>query len=40
MNDPQHDDDETPGLPPEIEQLLRNLNGGEVDPQMAQMMLP
>ena len=38
MNDPQHDDDETPGLPPEIEQLLRNLTGGEVDPQMAQMM--
>ena len=38
MTDPQHDDDETPGLPPEIEQLLRNLTGGEVDPQMAQMM--
>ena len=38
MTDPQHDDDETPGLPPEIEQLLRNLTGGELDPQMAQMM--
>jgi putative hydrolase len=38
VTDPQHDDDETPGLPPEIEQLLRNLTGGEVDPQMVQMM--
>ena len=38
MTDPQHDDDETPGLPPEIEQLLRELTGGEVDPQMASMM--
>ena len=38
MTDPQHDDDETPRLPAEIEQLLRGLTGGEVDPQMAEMM--
>ena len=38
MTDPQPDDDDTPGLPPEIEQLLRDLTGGEVDPQLASMM--
>ena len=33
------DDDDTPDLPPEIEQLLRGLTGGGgVDPQLAQMM--
>ena len=37
MNDP-HDDD-APGLPPEIEKLLRELTGGApVDPQLASMM--
>ncbi|NHA66905.1 zinc-dependent metalloprotease [Phycicoccus flavus] len=37
---PDHgDDDETPDLPPEIEQVLRGLTGGgELDPQLAQMM--
>ncbi len=38
MTDPQHDDDDTPGLPPEIEELLRGLTGGEIDPQMVSMM--
>lgn len=39
MTDPQHDDDDTPRLPPEIEQLLSGLTGGgEVDPQLASMM--
>ena len=38
MTDPQPDDDDTPRLPAEIEQLLRGLTGGEVDPQMASMM--
>lgn len=36
MSDPQ--DDDTPDLPPEIEQLLRGLTGGELDPQVASMM--
>ena len=38
MTDPQPDDDDTPRLPAEIEQLLRGLTGGEIDPQMASMM--
>ena len=38
MTDPQPDDDDTPRLPAEIEQLLRGLTGGEVDPQLASMM--
>jgi len=38
VTDPQHDDDDTPGLPPEIEELLRGLTGGEIDPQMVSMM--
>ncbi len=33
-----HQDDDTPDLPPEIEQLLRGLTGGELDPQVASMM--
>lgn len=33
------DDDETPGLPPELEQVLRGLTGGaELDPQLLSMM--
>lgn len=33
------DDDETPDLPPELEQMLRGLSGGgEVDPQLAAMV--
>ncbi|GAA4411651.1 zinc-dependent metalloprotease [Fodinibacter luteus] len=36
MTDP--DDDDAPGLPPEIEKLLRGLTGGELDPQLASMM--
>ena len=33
------DDDETPDLPPELEQVLRGLTGGgEVDPQLAAMV--
>ncbi len=33
------DDDETPDLPPELEQMLRGLTGGaELDPQMVAMM--
>ena len=36
MSDP-HDDD-TPDLPPEIEQILRGLGGGELDPQVADMV--
>ena len=38
MTDPQPDDDDTPRLPAELEQLLRGLTGGEVDPQLASMM--
>ncbi len=38
MSDSQPDDDDTPRLPAEIEQLLRGLTGGEVDPQLASMM--
>ena len=38
MTDPQPDDDDTPRLPAEIEQLLRGLTGGEIDPQLASMM--
>jgi putative hydrolase len=38
VTDPQPDDDDTPRLPAEIEQLLRGLTGGEIDPQMASMM--
>jgi len=38
VTDPQPDDDDTPRLPAEIEQLLRGLTGGEVDPQLASMM--
>ena len=37
MNDP-HDDDETPGIPPDLERLMRELTGGDVDPQLASMM--
>ena len=37
MSDP-HDDDQTPDLPPEIEQILRGLTGGELDPQVAEVM--
>jgi len=37
VTDP-HPDDDTPRLPEEIEQLLRGLTGGEVDPQLASMM--
>jgi putative hydrolase len=37
VTDPQPDDD-TPRLPAEIEQLLRGLTGGELDPQLASMM--
>ena len=37
MNDP-HDDDETPGIPPDLERLMRELTGGHVDPQLASMM--
>ncbi len=33
-----HDDDETPDLPPEIEQILRGLSGGHLDPQVADMV--
>ncbi len=36
MNDP--DDDDQPGLPPELEQLLRGLGGGELDPRVVEMM--
>ncbi|MEO7422619.1 MAG: zinc-dependent metalloprotease [Ornithinibacter sp.] len=36
MSDAQ--DDETPDLPPEIEQLLRGLTGGQLDPEVASMM--
>lgn len=33
------DDDETPDLPPELEQVLRGLTGGgELDPQLAEMV--
>ncbi|WP_299440995.1 zinc-dependent metalloprotease [uncultured Phycicoccus sp.] len=33
------DDDETPDLPPELEQMLRGLTGGgEIDPQLAAMV--
>src|SRR5690349_3972860 len=33
------DDSEEPGLPPELEQVLRGLTGGaELDPQMVEMM--
>ena len=38
MTQPPPDDDDTPRLPAEIEQLLRGLTGGEIDPQMASMM--
>ena len=37
MSDP-HDDDQTPDLPPEIEQILRGLTGGELDPQVSELM--
>jgi putative hydrolase len=37
VSDP-HDDDETPDLPPEIEQILRGLTGGQIDPQVADMV--
>jgi len=37
VSDP-HDDDQTPDLPPEIEQILRGLTGGELDPQVAEVM--
>ncbi|MGL5861447.1 MAG: zinc-dependent metalloprotease, partial [Phycicoccus sp.] len=36
MPDPA--DDETPGLPPELERMLRELTGGDLDPQLVQMM--
>lgn len=38
MSDPHDDDDETPDLPPEIEQILRGLTGGQLDPQVADLM--
>jgi hypothetical protein len=38
VTDSQPDDDDTPRLPAEIEQLLRGLTGGEIDPQLASMM--
>ncbi len=37
MSDP-HDDDETPDLPPGLEEILRGLTGGEIDPQVADMV--
>jgi putative hydrolase len=33
-----HDDDQTPDLPPEIEQILRGLTGGPIDPQVADLV--
>ncbi|MGL5929957.1 MAG: zinc-dependent metalloprotease [Dermatophilaceae bacterium] len=35
---PDPADDETPGLPPELERMLRDLTGGELDPQLVEMM--
>ncbi len=38
MSDSHPDDDDTPRLPAELEQLLRGLSGGELPPELASMM--
>ena len=38
MSDSQPDDDDTPRLPAELEQMLRGLTGGELPPELASMM--
>ncbi len=38
MSDSHPDDDDTPRLPAELEQLLRGLTGGEIPPELASMM--
>ncbi|MFL6080762.1 MAG: zinc-dependent metalloprotease [Ornithinibacter sp.] len=38
MSDSHSDDDDTPQLPAELEQLLRGLTGGELPPELASMM--
>lgn len=38
MSDSHPDDDDTPRLPAELEQLLRGLTGGDLPPELASMM--
>jgi len=38
VSDSQPDDDDTPRLPAELEQMLRGLTGGELPPELASMM--